>query len=242
MNIRIFKTRDELYKEAANFFIDAVKENPNIVLGLATGSTPIGLYENLVEDFKANKTDYSKVTTYNLDEYVDLPKEHYESYYSFMHRNLFNHINIKEKNVNLPNGTGCNHNSSCTNYNKKLAKVKVDIQLLGIGANGHIGFNEPGTPFDSLTHIVKLTDKTKEDNARFFESIEEVPKEAITMGIKNILDAKQVFLIATGANKADAIYKMVKEDANISCPASALQEHDDCYVFLDADAASKLNL
>ena len=240
MNIRIFNTKEELYKEAANFFIDAVKENPSIVLGLATGSTPIGLYENLVKDYKENKTDYSKVTSFNLDEYVDLPKEHYESYFSFMHRNLFDHINIKEETINLPNGIGSNHENSCKDYNKKLDATRVDIQLLGIGGNGHIGFNEPGTSFDSVTHIVKLTDKTREDNARFFDSINQVPKEAITMGIKNILNAKQVFLIATGANKADAVYQMIKEDANTNCPASALQNHQECYVFLDKEAASKL--
>ena len=242
MYIRVFKNKEELYKEAANFFIDAVKENPSIVLGLATGSTPIGLYENLVSDYKENKTNYSKVVTFNLDEYIDLPKSHYESYYSFMHRNLFDFINIKPENIHLPNGVGSNHLGSCDEYNKLLSKTKVDIQLLGIGANGHIGFNEPGTLFDSLTHIVELTNKTREDNARFFDSIDEVPKEAITMGIKTILEAKKVFLIATGANKADAVYQMAKCDMSINCPASALQQHNDCYIFVDEAAAAKLNL
>ena len=242
MQIRIFSNKADLYKEAANFFIDSVKDNPSIVLGLATGSTPIPLYENLVKDYKENKTDYSKVKSFNLDEYIDLPKAHYESYYSFMHRNLFSQINIKEININLPNGVGKNHFTSCDEYNKLLKDTVVDIQLLGIGANGHIGFNEPNTSFDSLTHIVKLTQKTREDNARFFNSIDEVPKEAITMGIKNIMDAKKVFLIATGINKSDAVFEMVQGEKSEKCPASALQDHRDCYIFLDEEAASKLNL
>ncbi|MDL2292054.1 glucosamine-6-phosphate deaminase [Acholeplasma sp. OttesenSCG-928-E16] len=239
MNIRIFNDKEELYREAANFFIDHVKENPNAILGLATGATPIPLYQNLILDHKENKTDYSKVKSFNLDEYIGLPKDHKETYYNFMNENLFKYINIKETYV--PNGDPNKKEQSCLEYENLISNNQIEIQLLGLGANGHIGFNEPLTPFDSKTHIVTLANKTREDNARFFNSLDEVPKEAITMGIASIMKAKTLILLAVGENKADAIYEMIYGKVSTECPASILQTHSDCYVFIDRAAASKIN-
>ena len=227
-------------KEAYEIIKDLLVSNPKAILGLATGSTPIGLYKNLIKGVENKEISFKDVQTVNLDEYVNLPITHPESYYSFMHTNLFNHVDIKEENVHIPCGNG-NLKENCDNYNKVLESLTQDMQLLGIGANGHIGFNEPGTSFDSLTHIVDLKEKTRQDNGRFFDQdINKVPTQAITMGIKNIMDAKLVIIIASGKNKAEAVKALVNGPVTEECPASVLQNHPNTIVIVDKDAASLL--
>lgn len=236
MNIHILRSKAEIDRVVANLIIQQVKSNPNSVLGLATGSTPLGVYGLLVKDYQDNHTDYHQVTTVNLDEYIGLPEGHPESYKAFMKHNLFDHINVDFSHVHIPAITG-SHEDSCVGYDQLLNQFIPDIQLLGIGSNGHIGFNEPGTSADSKTHIIQLAEKTRLDNARFFNHLDEVPTHAITMGISNILDAKRIVLIATGASKAEAVHKMITGDMTESLPASFLQKHPNVDVFLDKEAA-----
>lgn len=241
MNVIITKDYDELSQKTAEILLSVVKGKENPVLGLATGSSPIGAYNIMAEDHQKNGTDYSKVITYNLDEYVGLPITHKESYYAFMHHNLFDRVGIPEENTHLPDGCAEDLQKACEDYEKLLAEVSVDVQLLGIGANGHIGFNEPGTPFDSVTHVVDLTEKTIADNSRFFIPLgEEVPTQAVSMGMATIMRSKKIVLIASGANKADAVLAMVKGPVSVDCPASILQNHPDVTVIVDEAAASKL--
>lgn len=241
MEIIICENYEEMSKKAAEIFIGKVKENPKCVLGMATGSTPIGLYKNLIADHKDNHTSYHDVTTFNLDEYVGLPKSHEQSYYSFMHDNLFNHIDIQEKNVHIPVGESDDLAGECAKYEEAMSHYTVDIQLLGVGRNGHIGFNEPGTPFTQTTHIVDLDSKTITDNARFFEGdMSKVPTRAITMGIATIMRAKKIVLLASGKNKEDAIYELVKGEKSENCPITALKDHKDVVVIIDKDAASRI--
>ena len=239
--IIVCKDYEKVSDKAAEIMLDVVKNKKDAVLGLATGSSPIGLYQRMIKDHQENGTSYKDVTTFNLDEYVDLDVHHPESYYSFMHRNLFDHIDVKEENVHIPSSQGEDLQANCDAYNKALSQHQLDIQVLGIGSDGHIGFNEPGTPFDSVTHITDLEESTIKDNARFFDNdITKVPTQAITMGISNVMSAKKIILIATGENKAQAIYDTIKADKNIDCPASALQSHPDTIIILDEAAASKL--
>lgn len=239
-NVIVVKDYQELSQKAFEVVKGVLKEKESPVLGLATGSSPLGLYQAMIDDHKKNQTDYSKVITFNLDEYVGLPREHQESYYMFMHHNLFDHLNIKEEHVHLPSGLGDLEENSKA-YEALMANYQIDLQLLGIGSNGHIGFNEPGTPFDSLTHVVTLKESTRKDNARFFEPLkEEVPTHAITMGIQSVLKAKKILLIASGKNKAQAIYNMLKGPVTPEHPASVLQNHPDVIVIVDKEAASLL--
>lgn len=240
MKVSVHKDYNELSKEAAKIIINQVKEKPNSVIGFATGSSPLGIYQEIISDHLQNKTSYKNILTFNLDEYFGIERTHSQSYYYFMMENLFKHIDINHNNINFPSGVTANIKEECQKYNEKLNNHQIDIQILGIGANGHIGFNEPGTPFDSTTHFVKLDEKTRIDNSRFFNSLDEVPEYAITMGIKNILSAKKIILVANGINKQDAIYKMVKGPIDTNCPASALQMHNDVLVFIDELAAEKL--
>lgn len=237
MNIHIYRNKKELDLAVSEILIETVKSNPKSILGLATGSTPIGVYELLIKDHQTNHTDYSNVTTVNLDEYVKIGKNHPESYLSFMKKNLFDHININHQNVYIPDGETSDLTQACTDYNQVLTQFVPDVQILGIGSNGHIGFNEPGTPFGIKTHIVTLAEKTRKDNARFFESLDLVPKEAITMGIQNIMDAKKIILMASGANKAEAIKQMLSGPITETLPASVLQNHPNVEVFIDKEAA-----
>lgn len=238
MEVIILKDYEEVSQKAFEVMKEIVANKPTAVLGLATGSTPIGMYERMIKDHKDNNTSYKDCQSFNLDEYVGLPRDHKESYYTFMHKNLFHGIDIKEENVHLPYG---DTKEDCAAYEKAMEHVHVDVQVLGIGANGHIGFNEPGTSFDEETHIVTLTQKTREDNARFFDGdINQVPTHAITMGIATIMKAGKILLIATGENKADAVYAMLKKEPSTECPASVLQNHKDVVVILDEAAASKL--
>lgn len=239
MKIIVTNNYEEASLEAFKVMKKIVAEKPNAVLGLATGSTPLGLYKNMIEDHKTNGTSYKDITTFNLDEYVGLDRNHKESYYTFMHTNLFSGLDILEENVHLPYG---NTKEDCDAYEKAMEDYQVDVQLLGIGGNGHIGFNEPGTLFEETTHIVELQERTRKDNARFFDNdINQVPTHAITMGIATIMKANKVLLIATGENKADAVKAMIEDVKSVNCPASALQDHKDVVVILDTAAASKLS-
>lgn len=240
MKVIIVKDYQKMSNEAYNFIEELLKEKKDAVLGLATGSSPIGLYKLMVKGYEDGVIDYSKVKTFNLDEYLDLPKEHKQSYYSFMHENLFKGINVLKENINIPKGDGIDHLQDCKMYEELLNKHIIDIQILGIGSNGHIGFNEPGTSFDTTTHLVKLKEKTRLDNQRFFESIDEVPTHAITMGIKSIMKSKKIILLATGKNKAEAIKNMIEGPVDENVPASILQKHDDVVVIIDEQAASLL--
>lgn len=241
MKIIRVKDYDELSRVAADIMIEAVKENPEITLGLATGGSPVQMYKNLVEDHKENQTSYKGVKSYNLDEYIGLPQTHEQTYYTFMHKNLFDHIDIDEKNVHLPDGSVEDVKAEADRYEAMLKDTVIDLQLLGIGTNGHIGFNEPGSSFEGLTDVVSLTPETIEANARYFEGNEDlVPTEAISMGVGSIMNAKKVLLIASGANKAEAIKWMVEGEISEELPASALRNHDDVIVVVDEDAASLL--
>ncbi len=238
MKVIIKKDYDEVSYAAFEVMKEVVTAKENAVLGLATGSSPIGLYQNMIKDHKENGTSYANCQSFNLDEYVGIDRNHSQSYWTFMHENLFYGIDLPEDKVNVPYG---DTKEDCASYEKAMENVSVDIQVLGIGANGHIGFNEPGTPFSEETHIVELTEKTRSDNARFFEDdINNVPTHAITMGIATIMKAKKILLVATGANKADAVAAMVNGPVDPACPASVLQNHADVVVIVDEAAAAKL--
>ena len=239
--IRIIKVKD--YEEASDKAFEVMKEfiAPGKVLGLATGSTPLGLYARMVKDHKENGTSYKDIRSFNLDEYVGLEITHPESYYAFMHRNLFDQIDIPEENTHVPSGLGDDLEGQAKKYDEMIDASPVDIQLLGIGSDGHIAFNEPGTPFDSGTHVTDLAESTIRDNCRFFDNdMSKVPTQAVTQGIGTIMTAKNILLIATGANKAQAVKDMISGPIDVSCPASILQKHDNVTVIVDEAAASLL--
>ena len=240
MRVLIAKDYDELSEKAFEVMKDIIRSNPYAVLGLATGTTPLGLYRHMIEDHKAHGTSYAHIRTVNLDEYQGLPKNHNQSYAYFMRENLFRHLDIETSNTYIENGTAQDEQAECARYNKLLEELPRDIQLLGLGSNGHIAFNEPRTPFGSQTHVVDLTENTIKDNARLFSDISEVPKKAFTMGIKQIMQAKQILILASGANKADAVYKTVCGKVTEEVPASELQLHPNCILIADKEAASKL--
>lgn len=239
-NIIIADNYDEVSREAFKIMKETVsKENP--VLGLATGSSPIGLYKKMIADHKSSGTSYKNVLTWNLDEYIGIPRTHEQSYWTFMHENLFNGLDIPEENIHVPVGDAEDEELECKKYEESMKGHTIDLQILGIGADGHIGFNEPGTPFDSLTHLMDLTEQTRKDNARFFDNdIDKVPTKSITMGLGTIMRAKKIVVIATGENKAEAVYGMIKGPVSTDCPASILQKHDDVTIILDKAAAAKL--
>lgn len=211
-----------------------VNNTPDAVLGLATGSTPLGVYQNLIDDYKENKTDYSSVKTFNLDEYVGLDIDHEQSYHTYMRKNLFDHINIDINNTFFPSL----ENPSA--YSELIKEHNIDLQILGVGSNGHIGFNEPYTSFEQETSYVTLAESTINDNKRFFNSIEDVPKGAITMGLKDIMSAKRIILIAFGKNKAQAIKQLINGVEDEAWPVTILKRHPYVTVYLDKDAASLL--
>ena len=237
MKIIITKNYEELSARAAEIMLGVVKQNPKAVLGLATGTTPLGLYAKMIADHRENGTDYSQIRTVNLDEYKDLPKTHEQSYAYFMKKNLFEGLGIAPEQTNIEDGTAKDEKSECARYDALLEELPRDIQLLGLGSNGHIAFNEPGTPFGSGTHVVTLAESTVKDNARLFGDISEVPRKAYTMGIKQIMQAKKILILASGANKAEAVYKMVKGEVTEEVPASILQLHPDCILIADETAA-----
>ena len=240
MKVIVVKDYQAMSDLAAEIIANTIKANASCTLGLATGSSPIGTYQNLVKDVKAGEISFKDVKTYNLDEYCGISRSHPQSYYYFMHDNLFNHVDIDEANVHIPAVSNDHLEEDCKTYNDMLHNATIDLQLLGIGGNGHIGFNEPGTSFEQETFIVKLTDKTRQDNKRFFNSIDEVPTHAITMGIKNIMQAKRILMLISGVNKADTVVKLLSGNITTDFPASVLNNHPDVTVIIDQDAYSKM--
>ena len=240
MKIIITKEYEELSKKAAEMMLAVIRSTPDAVLGLATGTTPLGLYARLTEDHKANGTNYDRIRTVNLDEYKGLPASHEQSYAYFMRHNLFEGLGIAPEQTNIENGMAEDEEGECARYDALLDAMPRDIQLLGLGSNGHIAFNEPQTPFGSGTHVVSLAESTIKDNARLFASQDEVPRKAFTMGIRHIMQAKRILILASGANKAEAVYKMAKGQVTEEVPASVLQLHPDCTLIVDEAAAARL--
>jgi glucosamine-6-phosphate deaminase len=241
MLVIVTENYDAMSREAARLVADRLRKKPNLVLGLATGSTPLGLYKELIRMQKDDGLDFSKVTTFNLDEYVGLPPSHNQSFYYFMQENLFKHINLDPRHIHVPQGMAKDVDQFCRWYERRIEECGgLDLQILGIGANGHIAFNEPGSSLGSRTRIKTLTGTTRLDNARFFERHEEVPRYAITMGVGTIMDAKELLLLANDTGKADAVRAAVEGPITAMCPASIIQMHMLAFVFLDKEAASKL--
>lgn len=234
MNVVVVKNDKEAAEKAFQLVKTGISERRVKTLGLATGSTPLGLYGIMRE----SGLDVSGVMTVNLDEYVGLAADDPQSYHFYMKEELFSHMDFME--TNLPNGMAENLDLECERYEDVLAKNPVNLQILGLGINGHIGFNEPGTPFDSRTHVVELAESTREANKRFFEKEEDVPTHAISMGIASIMEADEIVLLAFGEAKAEAVKQMIKGPVTEDCPASALQNHPNVTIILDEAAASKL--
>ena len=234
----IVGNNDKISELIAEEFIKVVNKKENAVLGLATGTSPIKVYADLVKANKEGRVSFKKCTTFNLDEYVGLEGTHNQSYRYFMNENLFNHIDIDKKNTNVLLGVG-DYKKFMNEYDKMIERAGgIDIQILGIGSDGHIAFNEPGTPFDSLTHETELTEQTIKDNSRLFNDISEVPTRAVTMGLQSIMNARKIVLIATGKNKAKAVYGLIKGPIVESMPCSILQKHPDCTIYVDEEAYS----
>lgn len=239
MKIYAAKDYNDLSRKAANIISAQVIIKSHSCLGLATGSTPIGTYKQLIEWYQKGDIDFSQTRTVNLDEYQGLSASHDQSYRYFMNVNLFKHINIDLQNTHVPNGLCDDPLIECKRYNTVIKQQGgIDLQLLGIGSNGHIGFNEPGAAFEKETHLVTLSQNTRENNARFFSSIDEVPTHAFTMGIKNIMSAKKILLLATGANKASALFDSFFGPVTPLVPASILQLHNDVTIIADEEALS----
>lgn len=238
MRIIIAKNYEDMGKKAANIVAGQVFLNPQSILGLATGSTPLSMYNQLIKMHKEVELDFSQVKTFNLDEYVGLPEEDTNSYHYYMSNNLFNHINIKKENVHVPNGMAKDIDKECSEYEETIKNYGgMDLQILGIGNNGHIGFNEPDLKFEATTHLVKLDDETIEANSRFFKTIDDVPKCAVSMGIKTIMHAKKIILLANGSSKAEILAKALYGGITPEVPASILQLHPDVTVIVDEAAA-----
>ena len=234
----IIDTAENIAALAAQQYVDLLTRKPNAILGGATGSTPLGLYAELVRLNKEGKISFKDASSFNLDEYVGLDGTHDQSYRYFMDHNLFDHIDIDKSRTRVPSGIDTSDPAA---YDKEIAAAGgVDLQLLGIGNNGHIGFNEPGTPFGSLTHIVELTESTREANKRFFKSIDEVPTHAVTMGVKTVMQARSIILMAIGPAKAPIMKEMLQGPVTEKVPASVLQLHPDVTVYMDYEAAKLL--
>lgn len=240
MNVIIVNDYAELSSTAGRMIAGLLHSKPACTLGLATGSTPLGTYQYLVQRYQAGEISLREAQTFNLDEYCGLPRSHPQSYYHFMYQNLFRHVDIRPDNIHIPCTEGDDLQAQCDSYNALLHATPLDLQLLGIGSNGHIGFCEPGTPFDQETFHTRLSESTRLDNRRFFASLDEVPTTAITMGISNILQARSILLIASGKGKAQCIADMIKGPISEQMPASALQLHADVTVIVDRDAAALL--
>jgi len=243
MEVVIKRDYGLMSKAAAQLVVDVLNTKPNAVLGMATGSTPLGLYQELVRLHQAGQVDFSRVTTFNLDEYVGLPANHPQSYHYFMHEHFFQHVNIPRHNINIPSGTTSNYPAFCQWYERRIAECGgIDLQILGIGSDGHIAFNEPGSSLSSRTRLKTLSKQTIDDNARFFERREDVPVYAITMGVGTILDARKLVLVASGKTKAKAIAQAVEGPVTSMVTASALQLHRDASVIVDEQAAAGLTM
>jgi glucosamine-6-phosphate deaminase len=241
MEILLHDTYEEMSRSAARAVAHVLNSKPNAVLGLATGATPLLLYKDLVRMHREEGLDFSQVTTFNLDEYVGLKRDHPQSYHYFMHENLFKHINIAKQNIYIPSGTTDNYEAFCKWYEQRIKECGgIDLQILGIGTDGHIAFNEPASSLGSRTRIKTLAKQTIADNARFFERPEDVPVYAITMGVGTILEARQIILVANGRNKAWAVAAAIEGPVTSMVSASALQMHRDVTYFLDREASGKL--
>ena len=243
MEVVICKTKEEASKLAAKMITEQVKKNPKTVLGLATGSSPVMMYNEMARLSKAGKISYKQVKSWNLDEYYGLSGTHDQSYRYFMDKNLFDSIDIKKSNTHVLNGLAKDWRKECAGYEAQIKKAGgIDIQVLGIGSDGHIAFNEPGSSLASRTRLVSLTPQTIKDNARFFKKAADVPQHALSMGVGSIMEAKKVVLLAFGKNKAAAVAAAVEGGVSQFCTASALQMHQDAWFFCDEEAASKLKL
>ncbi|WP_150269661.1 glucosamine-6-phosphate deaminase [Paenibacillus tepidiphilus] len=238
MNVLTFRNEDDFAQTGANLIASLLQSSPKAVLGLATGSSPLGVYGKLAEMHRKGMVSFAKATTFNLDEYVGLPADHPQSYRSFMNEHLFRHIDIGLSRTHVPRGDAADLAAECSAYDRMLEEEgPVDLQLLGIGSNGHIGFNEPDASLTSGTHVVKLLPETREANARFFERPEDVPHQAVTMGIGGILKARQIVLLVRGEAKAEAVKNALQGPITTQCPASLLQSHPNVVVLLDEGAA-----
>ena len=236
MKYLVFNTKKEASQEAYKILKGLVDENST--LGLATGSTPTDLYEEMIADYKAGNFSYKNIKSYNLDEYVGISYDHPESYHKFMETNLFDHVDIDKENTHVPDASASDLELAVKSYQEELNKAKIDVQILGIGGNGHIGFNEPGTPFDAGVHVVDLKEETIQANSRFFDgNINLVPKQAMTMGIKDIMRAKHIILLAFGKAKQDAVRSLVEgNEITENIPCTILKNHPSVFVLVDKDA------
>lgn len=243
MEVVVLPTYEEMSKAAAVIVAEVINAKPNAVLGMATGSTPLGLYQELVRMHREEGLDFTQVTTFNLDEYVGVRPNHPQSYHYFMHENLFKHVNIPKQNIYIPSGTTDNYEAFCKWYEQRIVECGgIDLQVLGIGTDGHIAFNEPSSSLGSRTRIKTLAKQTIEDNARFFEKSEDVPVYAITMGVGTILEARRIMLMANGPSKAQAVAGAIEGPVTSMNTASALQLHRDTIFFLDRAAAANLKM
>ena len=243
MEIIVSETYEEMSRAAAREIASVMNAKPNAVLGMATGSTPLGLYNELVRMHREEGLDFSQVTTFNLDEYVGLPVTHEQSFHYFMHENFFKHVNIPPQNIYIPSGTTDNYEAFCQWFEHRIEEVGgIDVQVLGIGSDGHIAFNEPTSSLGSRTRIKTLAKQTIDDNARFFDDPKDVPVYAITMGVGTILEAERIILLANGKNKAAAVAAAVEGPVTSMITASALQMHPDVLVFIDEDASGELEM
>lgn len=239
LKIIVCENYEEMSRQAAKIVSSQLIVKPDSILGLATGSTPIGLYQNLIEMNKKGEIDFSEVKTFNLDEYYPIKKSNDQSYDYFMNEQLFSKVNIDKNNVNIPNGEADDPVKECERYEKELSKIGgVDLQVLGIGQNGHIAFNEPDENLIAVTHLTDLTQNTIEANSRFFESAADVPKKALTMGMGSILKAKKIIILANGANKAKAVGELLNDNINTSNPSTMLKVHKDVTLICDKEAFS----
>lgn len=239
--MKIIRTKNyaEMSKEASEYVSKAILKKKDLVLGLATGSTPEGMYEDLIYKTKQGEISFTDVTTFNLDEYIGLAEDHPNSYHYFMQENFFKHIDISKKNTHLPKGTAEDLEKECNRYEALIAeKGGIDLQILGLGTNGHIAFNEPGSSFKSPTSVVDLAQETLDANARFFNSVEEVPTQAVTMGIGSIMKAKEIILLVSGEAKAEALAKTINGEVTEDVPSTVLQNHPKVTIIADEEALS----
>lgn len=233
MKVIIEKNYEKMSQTAGRMVEEQIRQKPDAILGLATGSTPLGLYKELILKYK-NGLDCLNISTFNLDEYVGLAPEHPQSYHYYMRKNLFSHINIRQENIFIPNGIAPDLKKECNNYERAIKnKGGVDLQILGIGRNGHIGFNEPGSEFDSKTRVVNLSKETIKDNSRFFDEKSDVPQKAITMGIGTILQAEKIILMIAGDSKREITKKFLATEPTPEIPATALKKHKHTVVLIN---------
>lgn len=241
MEIIEARNYDEMSQKAAQLILSKVKQSPSLVLGLATGGTPVGTYQDLVKDYQEHQTSYRHVHTVNLDEYVGIDKDNPTSYHTYMKEQLFDHIDIPIDQTHLPNAMATDLQAECKHYEELIEHLGgIDLQLLGIGVNGHIGFNEPGTSFASTTNVVELTASTREKNACYFDNPFDVPTHAVTMGISTIMKSKQIVLLVSGKQKAHILYKLLSEPTNEHVPASILKQHDNVMIIADREALTEI--